>query len=92
MKKIIIATALLFGSTLLFAQKSTFERTQIVSNENPHNPLVNGIPYNQYKLQVQQENKKREEAKAKAKAELQAEMKKMSAVKLPPIEEISGVK
>ena len=45
------------------------QRTHPVSTEDPHNPLVNGIPYNQYKAQVQAEEKNKTAAEAKAIAE-----------------------
>ena len=72
MKKIIITTVLLLGTTLIYAQKSKNIRNckeQIVSTEDPHNPLVNGIPYNQYKTQVQAEQKQRAAKEAEAKAQ-----------------------
>lgn len=83
MKKLIITSALLFGSTLIFAQKSNPAKTQIVSNEDPHNPLVNGIPYNQYKIQVQQEMQKKAEAQAQEKAKQKIELEKFSKLKMP---------
>ncbi len=35
--------------------------------EDPRNPLVNGIPYNQYKLQVQADQKQRAAKEAETK-------------------------
>ena len=86
MKKIIITTALLIGSTLIFAQQSKLDKQNPTSKEDPHNPLVNGIPYNQYKLQVQAENKKKSEAEAKAKADQKLMVEKINQAHLPPIE------
>ena len=83
MKKIIIATALLFGCTLVFSQKSNFERTQIVSNEDSHNPLVNGIPYDQYKAQVQAEQKQRAAKEAEAKIQQKEFLDKQAKINLP---------
>lgn len=64
---------LLLGTTLIYAQEKSIIKgkgIQRVSTEDPHNPLVNGIPYDQYKAQVQAEQKKRsaDEAQLKQKA------------------------
>ena len=75
MKISIITIAFLFGTVLINAQKSKpglQVRENIVSSEDPHNPLVNGIPYNQYKAQVQAEEKKRAAAEMKAREEAAA--------------------
>lgn len=86
MNKIIITTVFLLGSTLVFAQKnSTNEKVQTVSNEDPHNPLVNGIPYDQYKIQVQAEEKKKIAAENEAKAQLKISEEKNSKLKFPPV-------
>ena len=72
MKKIIVITTLLMGTTLIYAQEKGVLKgkgIQPVRTEDPHNPLVNGIPYNQYKAQVQAEEKNRAAAEAKAIAE-----------------------
>lgn len=73
MKKIIVITTLLMGTTLIYAQEKGVLKgkgIQPVSTEDPHNPLVNGIPYDQYKAQVQAEQKKRsaEQAQLRQKA------------------------
>ncbi len=75
MKKTIIITAILLGTTMIYAQKSnsnTNGKEQIVSTEDPHNPLVNGIPYSQYKAQVQAEQAKRVAAEEKLKSQQKA--------------------
>lgn len=85
MKKLMITFALLLGSTLIFAQKSNTLKTQFASKEDPHNPLVNGIPYNQYKIQVQQEMQKKAEAQAQEKAKQKLDQDKFSKLKMPEI-------
>lgn len=58
MKKIMITTTLLLGTVFISAQKAETTRQvkeYTVSSEDPQNPLVNGIPYNKYKAQVQAE-------------------------------------
>ena len=75
MKKIIITTTLLLGTVFIYAQKaepSVQVREYTASNEDPHNPLVNGIPYNQYKAQVQADEKSRVAAELKAREEVAA--------------------
>ena len=75
MKKIIITTTLLLGTVFIYAQKAEAKiqvREYTASNEDPHNPLVNGIPYNQYKAQVQAEEKKKAAAEVKAREEVAA--------------------
>ena len=75
MKKIIITTTLLLGMVFIYGQKaepSIQVREYTASNEDPHNPLVNGIPYNQYKAQVQAEEKSRAAAEVKAREEITA--------------------
>ena len=75
MKKIIITTTLLLGTVFIYAQKaepSIQVREYTASNEDPHNPSVNGIPYNQYKAQVQAEEKSRVAAELKAREEVAA--------------------
>ena len=70
MIKLIITTAFLLGTTLIYAQQKEElrnTREQIISTENPHNPLVNGIPYDQYKTQVQTEEKQRATKEEEAK-------------------------
>lgn len=55
---------------MIYAQKSNSisnGKEQIVSTEDPHNQLVNGIPYNQYKAQVQAEQKHKAAQQAEAK-------------------------
>ena len=75
MKKIIITTTLLLGTVFIYAQKaepSIQVREYTASNEDPHNPLVNGIPYNQYKAQEQADEKSRVAAELKAREEVAA--------------------
>ena len=55
-------------------------------------PLVNGMPYNKLKAQVQAENKKNAEAEAKAKAEQKKELEKMNSVKIQPMESLQNNK
>ncbi|KEY19326.1 hypothetical protein [Kaistella antarctica] len=72
MKKIIITTTLLLGTVFIYAQKAEPVRQvkeYTTSTEDPHNPLVNGIPYNQYKAQVQTEEKNSAAAEVKARKE-----------------------
>lgn len=87
MKKIIITTAILFGTTLIYAQKKDAVKSskeQIVSNEDPHNPLVNGIPYDQYKAKVQNEEKQRIAKEAAAKIQQKEFLEKEAKINLPP--------
>ena len=87
MKKIIITTALLLGTTIIYAQKSngiSKGKEQILSTEDPHNPLVNGIPYDQYKAQVQAEQKQKAAKEAEAKIQQKQMMEKEAQLKLSP--------
>ena len=94
MKKIFLSlafTAAIFSAKAQANDKNSSRElasySSLKAKEDPHNPLVNGIPYSQYKNQVQEENKKKAEAETKAKAALKTEIDKMSAVNLPPIDE-----
>lgn len=54
MKKIIITSACLFVVFFATAQTGKLVSESVAANtkaEDPHNPLVNGIPYSQYKAQ-----------------------------------------
>lgn len=87
MKKIIITSTFLLGTTLLYAQKSNTisnGKEQIVSTEDPHNPLVNGIPYDQYKIQVQLEQKQKAAKEAEEKIAQKQLVEKEVQLKLPP--------
>lgn len=56
MKKIIITSACLFVVFFATAQTGKLVSEPVAANtkaEDPHNPLVNGIPYSQYKAQQQ---------------------------------------
>lgn len=70
MKKVIITSAFIIGTTIIYAQKTDADKiskVQTISKEDPHNPLVNGIPYNQYKVQVQAADKQRAAQETQAK-------------------------
>jgi len=87
MKKIIITIGLLLGTTVVYAQKSSSTsngKEQIVSTEDPHNPLVNGIPYSQYKMQVQNEEKQRVAKEGAAKIQHKEFLDKQAKLNLPP--------
>lgn len=87
MIKIIITATLLLGTTLLHAQKKdepVKTREQIISKEDPHNPLVNGIPYNQYKAQVEVAAKQTASVEAQVKRDNEASNKQHTDMKLPP--------
>ena len=87
MIKIIITTAFLFGTSMIYAQQKDAPRSsreQVISKENPHNPLVNGIPYDQYKAQVQTDQKERAAKEAAAKIEQKEFLNKEAQVNLPP--------
>lgn len=87
MIKIIITTAFLFGTSMIYAQQKDAPRSsreQIISTENPHNPLVNGIPYDQYKVQVQAEEKQRAAKEAEAKNQMKEELNREAKISLPP--------
>lgn len=62
------------------------------SKEDPHNPLVNGIPYSQYINQVQAENKEKAEEKTRAEADQKKELEKMNSVKIKPIQSFQNSK
>ena len=92
MKKIfltIIVTTVAFCVKAQSNQKSTLQLASSVTNntvkENPQDPLVNGIPYSQYKLQVQAEEKRRIAAEKEAKTKQQEWMNKQTKKNLPPI-------
>ncbi len=75
MKKIIIAITVLLGTVFIYAQNTEPLRQvkeYTVSSEDPHNPLVNGIPYSQYKAEVQAKEKSRAAAELKAREEVAA--------------------
>ena len=87
MIKIIITTSFLLGTTLIYAQQKEEVRNtreQIISTENPHKPLVNGIPYDQYKAQVQAEEKQRAAKEAEAKNQMKEELNREAKINLPP--------
>ncbi len=55
MKNLITTILFLMASTVIYAQKfesGRISKEQVISKEDPHNPLVNGIPYDQYKAQT----------------------------------------
>lgn len=55
MKNLMTTILFLMATTAIYAQKSESARSskeQVISKEDPHNPLVNGIPYDQYKAQT----------------------------------------
>ena len=84
---------MLLGTTCIYAQKKDLPvstREQIISKEDPHNPLVNGIPYNQYKAQVQAEAKQRAAEEEQAKIENEAYRKQNTDMKLPPKPTMEG--
>ena len=86
MIKIIITTAFLFGTSMIYAQQKDAPRSsreQVISTENPHNPLVNGIPYDQYKAQVQAEEKQRAAKEAEAKIKMREEITQQANINLP---------
>ena len=92
MKKIILTFALILVSTFAFAQKSNAtagKKVQKISNEDPHNPLVNGIPYDQYKAQVQAEEKQRAAKEAEAKNQMKEELNREAKINLSPNPNIS---
>lgn len=87
MKKVIITSAFIIGTTIIYAQKTDADKiskVQTISKEDPHNPLVNGIPYNQYKAQVQAADKQRAAQETQAKKENEAYKKQNTDIKLPP--------
>ena len=87
MIKIIITTAFLLGTTMIYAQQkegSRSTREQIINTENPHNPLVNGIPYDQYKAQVQTAQKQKAEQESEAKIQQKQMMDKQAKLIFPP--------
>ncbi len=87
MIKLIITSAFLLGTTMIYAQQEEAPRSsreQIISTENPHNPLVNGIPYDQYKAQVQAEEKQRAAKEAEAKNQMKEELNREAKINLPP--------
>ncbi|MDP2453114.1 MULTISPECIES: hypothetical protein [unclassified Kaistella] len=87
MKKVIITSAFIIGTTIIYAQKTDADKiskVQTISKEDPHNPLVNGIPYNQYKVQVQAADKQRAAQETQAKKENEAYKKQNTDIKLPP--------
>ena len=91
MKKIfttIAVTALIFSAKAQSNQKSNSQvLASSVANtmkENPHNPLVNGIPYDQYKTQVQAEQKQRAAKEAAAKVQQKQMLEKEVQLILPP--------
>lgn len=95
MKKIIltiIVTTAAFCVKAQTNQKSTLQLASSVANntvkENPQDPLVNGIPYSQYKLQVQADEKRRIAAEQEAKTKHQEWMNKQTNKNLPPIPNI----
>lgn len=84
MIKIIITSAFLLGTTIIYAQQKETPRSsreQILSTENPHNPLVNGIPYDQYKAKVEADQKEKEMQEAKAKSQNLIDSKKLPVVR-----------
>ena len=93
MKKIFLTlafVALVFSAKAQVSQKNSSKELvsttyNITAKEDPHNPLVNGIPYNQYKIQVQQEMQKKAEAQAQEKAKQKLEQEKISKLKMPKI-------
>lgn len=76
MKKLMISAVCIFFAVAVNAQKNKLTSespTTYATVENPHDPLVNGIPYSQYKSQVQAEEKK----KAAREEEAKFQQKKM---------------
>lgn len=76
MKNLMTTILFLMATTVIYAQKSESVRSskeQVVSKEDPHNPLVNGIPYDQYKAQTIAADKARIAANAEAIAKEKAE-------------------
>ena len=76
MKNLMTTILFLMATTVIYAQKSESVRSskeQVVSKEDPHNPLVNGIPYHQYKAQTIAADKARTAATAEAIAKEKAE-------------------
>ena len=69
MKNLMTTILFLMATTVIYAQKSESVRSskeQVVSKEDPHNPLVNGIPYDQYKARTIAADKARIAANAEA--------------------------
>ena len=55
MKNLMTTILSLMATTVIYAQKSESARSskeQVISKEDPHNTLVKGNPYNQYKAQT----------------------------------------
>lgn len=87
MKKIVITTTVLLGTVFIYAQKAEPAlqvREYTKSSEDPQNPLVNGIPYDQYKAQVQAEQKQQAAKEAEAKNQLKEELNREAKINLPP--------
>lgn len=92
MKKIfltLVVTAAIFSVKAQSNQKNSVpalasEIANKTVTEDPHNPLVNGIPYNQYKAQVQAEEKKKTAQETKAKIQQKEFLDKQAKINLPP--------
>lgn len=92
MKKIfltLVVTAAIFSVKAQSNQKNSVPAlaSEIANKtviEDPHNPLVNGIPYSQYKAQVQAEQKHRVAQEAEAKIQQKEFLDKQANLKLPP--------
>ena len=76
MKNLMTTILFLMATTIIYAQNSESGRSikeQVISKEDPHNPLVNGIPYDQYKAQTIAADQARIAANAEAIAKEKAE-------------------
>lgn len=91
MKKIFLTlavTTLIFSAKAQSNQKSTSQSlaSSIANNttqENPRDPYVNGIPYSQYKIQVQNDEKHRSAKDAQAKIKNKELIDNQAKITLP---------
>ena len=97
MKKLIIAAILIAGINNTAKAQSTdpmqintAQKAALKAQEG--DPLVNGMPYSQWKAQVQVENKKKAEEAAQAKANQKKELENMNSVKIQPMESLQNTK
>jgi len=77
----------MLATTIVYAQQKAADhitREHIISTQNPHNPLVNGIPYDQYKAQVLAAEKQRAVEEAKAKMQHKENLDQQAKVIQPP--------
>lgn len=99
MKKIMLSlafTAAIFSAKAQANQKNNSRElvssSTSNSKEDPHNPLVNGIPYSQYKQQIEAEKKKKADEIAKEKTQQKLDLEKMNNEKMKPIQSLQNSK